>query len=44
MFTFTVLMILLSEGRSVLKPTQRGTGSITLKASVKNQKKIDEIG
>ena len=27
MFTLTVFEILLSEGRSVLSPTQRGTGS-----------------
>ena len=31
MFVFTVFEILLSEGRSVLRPTQRGTGSESAK-------------
>ena len=44
MFTFTtVFEILLSEGRSVLSPTQRGKGSNRVKVSVKNQKNIEDL-
>ena len=39
-FTLTVFEILLSEGRSVLSPAERGTGSKRVKVSVKNQKNI----
>ena len=39
-FTLTVFEILLSEGRSVLSPAERGTGSERVKVSVKNQKNI----
>ena len=39
-FTVTVFEILLFEGRSVLSPAQRGTGSEKVKVSVKNQKNI----
>ena len=38
MFIVTVLEILLSEHRSVLQTTQRGTGNERVKVSVKNQK------
>ena len=38
MFIVTVLEILLSERRSVLQTTQRGTGNERVKVSVKNQK------
>ena len=40
-FTLTVFEILLSEGRSVLSPAERGTGSERVKVSVKNQKNIE---
>ena len=40
MFTLTVFEILLSEGRSVLSPAQRGTGNERAKVSLKNQKNI----
>ena len=41
MFVFTVFEILLSEGRSVLRPTQRGTGSERVKIiSVKRNRII----
>ena len=40
MFTLTVLKILLSEGRSVLSPAQRGAGNERAKVSLKNQKNI----
>ena len=44
MFTFTtVFEILLSEGRPVLSPTQRGKGSNRVKVSVKNQKNIEDL-
>ena len=38
-----VFEILLSEGRSVLWPAQRGTGSERVKVSVKSQKNIDNL-
>ena len=40
MFTFTVLTILLSKSRSVLKAAQRGTRSKTVKVSVENHKNM----
>ena len=43
MFTFTVLMILLSESRSVSKPAQPGTESKAVKVSVENQKNIQNL-
>ena len=39
-FTLTVFEILLFEGRSVLRPAQRVTGSERVKISVKNQKNV----
>ena len=38
MFTPTVFEILISEGRAVLSPAERGTGSERVKVLVKNQK------
>ena len=43
MFTPTVFEILLSEGRSVISPAQRGTGSESVKVSVKKQKNIQNL-
>ena len=40
MFALTVFEILLFEGKSVLSPAQRETGSEGVKASVKNEKNI----
>ena len=50
MFTLTVFEILLSKGRSVLSPAQRGTGSESVKMSSNNDQekgiknKIDTTG
>ena len=43
MFTFTVLEILLSEGRSVLWPAHMGTGIDRVKFSVKNQENVGNL-
>ena len=43
MFTPTVFEILLSEGRSVISPAQRGTGSERVKVSVKKQTNIRNL-
>ena len=43
MFTLTVFEILQSEVRSVLSPTQQGTGSERVKLPVKNQKNIRNL-
>ena len=43
MFSLTVLEILLSEGGSVLFPTQRHTWSKRVKVSMKNQKEIGNL-
>ena len=43
MFTLTVFEILLSQGRSVLWPTQQVIGSKRVKVSVKNQKNIRNL-
>ena len=43
MFTPTVFEILLSEGRSVISPAQRGTGSKRVKVSVKKQTNIQNL-
>ena len=42
-FALTVFEMLLSEGKSVLSPAQRGTGSEGVKVSVKNQKNIRNL-
>ena len=43
MFTPTVFDILMSEGRSVLSPVQRGTGSERVKWFADNQMEISVI-
>ena len=43
MFALTVFEILLSGGKSVLSPAQRGTGSEGVKVSMKNQKNIRNL-
>ena len=43
MFTLNVFEILMSEGRLVLSPALRGTGSERVKVSVKNQKNIRNL-
>ena len=42
-FTSTVFEILVSEGRSVLSPTQQGTGSERVKVSMKSPKNIRNL-